>query len=100
MLMKGNISRESQNGVDAGSLDPVTKATLGDSMREAIVLRGSGPLKDFLWGPGTTVIELFPQVTINTSKEALLNCHAPGCSRPQSAQREDACCIGSRSTLQ
>jgi len=45
--MKGNINRESQNGDDAGSLDPDTKATLGDSLWEAIVLRGIELLRDF-----------------------------------------------------
>ena len=70
----GNINRESENSDDAGT---DTKATWGDSMREAIVLRGFYLLKDFLWGPGTTVIELFPRVLINPPKGSLLNCHAP-----------------------
>src|ERR1700733_3967958 len=96
----GNINRESENGDDA---ETDTKATWGDSMREAIVLRGFYLLKVFLWGPGTTVIELFPRVLINPPKGSLLNCHAPvvrkGCSRPQLPQPQDACRAFSFSTL-
>jgi hypothetical protein len=83
----GTINRESENGDDAGSLGTDTKATWGDSMREAIVLRRIGLLKDFLWGPGTAVIELFPPVIINPPKGSLLNCHAPGSAWRDGASR-------------
>jgi hypothetical protein len=49
---KGTTNRENENCSDAGSLDPDTKATWGDSMREAIVLRRIGLLKDLSVGSG------------------------------------------------